>query len=62
MNQVNKAVTATETADDAVPDPSDGPPEVDVGVGVEVVLGSKIVEGRRVVVVVVTVGVDTGGM
>ena len=33
-----------------------------VGVGVEVVLRGKIVEGRLAVVVVVTVGVDTGGV
>ena len=61
MNQVRRALDTTEIADDAAPDPvAPSPPEE--GVGVEVVEGSKTVEGRRVLVVEGTTGVDVGGM
>jgi len=51
-NNVSRVLSATERAD-----PSEDPPEGGRGVGVEVVVEDTFVGGRRVVVVVVSVGV-----
>ena len=57
MSQVRRSLAETEPADDGALVPVEGPSEV--GVGEELVVGSMIVEGRRMLVVV---GIDVGGM